>query len=396
MAATAHSDPYAIFMRKIGYSVGLERTLDRLTDLVRIYLKKRDITTRSWRELVSGEEYWGLKTPNIADVFYSLRLIHCITGDVLVLENLEAVAIASSLSKNENARNEVRAFLLLWAVLVNDGEIFVNLLLAGFEQEKIKKMLTALMLQKRSALGTVFPGKESEKRIKRIVTIERQETNKGSTGTGKSILSLKRTKPLQGELSKQIIGDDNDIVFSEDYFRKVPPRRKDWARSLGMWDDKSGLTQRGKEFIDGLTQAGHIDAKGLFTYWPMDYELVRAGFRRNLLGDDVKGAWDCLVDFGKAYAGLSVKPSSKDDADSAVMLIGDMMNVYRSLHVRKTMLRRELPITVAYPAAVACACATQEPVLDLPAAIVEEQRGEKRRLAFRQSRNSGGALSLKR
>jgi len=33
MAATAHSDPYGVFLRKIGYSVGLERTLERFGDL---------------------------------------------------------------------------------------------------------------------------------------------------------------------------------------------------------------------------------------------------------------------------------------------------------------------------------------------------------------------------
>lgn len=395
MVATVHSNPYAVFMRKIGYSVGLEHTLDRLADLESKYLMNRDITAQTWRNLVSERECWNLKTDNIKDVFYSLRLIHHIAGDVLVLENLDAVAIASSLLENENEQNDARAFLFLWAILVNDGEIFVNLLLAGFRDEQIKKTLTEMMMQKRSMLGAVFPGKESARRINRIITIERQERNKGSAGTGKSVSSLIRTEPLQTELARLKSEEDDDIVFSEDYFRKVPPRRKDWACSLGIWNDKTGLTQRGKEFIDGLTRAGYID-KGLFIYWPMDYELVRAGFKNNLLGKETKSLWDCLVDFGAAYSGLTVKPSSNSDADSAVKLIENMMKVFRSLHIRKTMLRRELPITVVYPAVVACACATQEMVLDFPAAIAAEQKGEKRRLAFRKSRNTGGALNLKR
>ena len=394
MAATARSDPYAIFIRKIGYSVGLERTLERLTDLENIYRENQDITPLSWNELVRGTAYWKLKTENIKDVFYSLRLIHYIGGDVIVLENLDAVAIASSLSKNENERNKVRAFLLLWAILVNDGEIFVNLMLADFKHEQIKETLTAMLLQKRSELLAIFPGKESKKRISRVITVERQETNKGSDSAGRSVSSIKRTEPLQSKF-KIISKDSDDIVLSDDYLRKVPPRRKDWARSLGLWDDEYGLTQRGKKFIEGLANAGYINSKGLFTYWPMAHELIRAGFRRNLLGKDAKSLWDCLVDFGAAYAGLNVKPSSDNDATSAVELIGAMMTIFRSLHVRKTMLRRELPITVAYPAAIACACATQKPVLDLPAAIKEEQEGEKRRLIFRQSRNTGGALSLK-
>ncbi|WP_123105620.1 hypothetical protein [Acidithiobacillus sulfuriphilus] len=397
MAATAHSDPYAIFMRKIGYSVGLESTLERMGDLEAMYTKNRDITLSSWNELVSGSEHWNLKSDNIADVFYSLRLIQRIPGDILVLENLDAMAIASALLEDAPQRDVARAFLMLWAVLVNDGEIFVNLLLAGFEEQQIKERLSAMIQQKRAALSAVLSGRDSIKRINRTINVERQEKNKGSAGAGQSVVSLKRTTPLQAEKTRGVDATESDeIEFSEDYFRKVPPRRKDWARSLGLWEDKSGLTQRGKEFIDRLTEAGYIDAKGLFIYWPMDYELVRAGFRPDLLGEHTKSLWDCLVDFGGAYAHLRVKPISSSDADDAVELIYAMMEVVQSHHVRKAMLRREIPIAVAYAAAVAYACATQKPILDLPAAIAAEQEGEKRRLALRRSRNTGAALSLKR
>ena len=396
MAATAHYDPHSIFMRKIGYSVGLERTLERASDLEAMYIQNRDVTASIWKELVSGSEHWDLKSDNITDVFYSLRLIQRTAGDLLVLENLDAMAIASSLLKNAQEKDAARAFLLLWAILVNDGEIFVNLLLAGFEEEQIKETLSTMMLRKRAALNAVLGGKESARQINRIITIERQEKNKGSAGVGQSVASLKRTEPLQPERTSLGDAEESDaIVFSKDYFRKVPPRRKDWARSLGLWENEIGLTRRGKAFIDGLTQAGYID-KGLFIYWPMDYELVRAGFRPNLLGENAKSLWNCLVDFGRAYAGLQVKASLADDTNSTVALIGKMVDVFRALHVRKAMLRREIPITVVYPAAAACACATRETVLDLPATIEAEQKGKRRRLAFRQSRNTGGALSLRR
>lgn len=404
MAATAHSDPYAIFMRKIGYSVGLERTLERVGDLVELYTENKDITAASWKELVYGSEHWGLRTDNISNVFYSLRLIQKNAGDILVLENLDAMAIASTMLKDAREQDAARAFLLLWAILVNDGEIFINLLLAGFEENKIKEKLSSMILQKRAALKAVLSGKGYSKQINRIITIDRQEKNKGNSGDGRSIASQKRTEPLQPrteplqpERTNAIdVRDADAIEFSEDYFRKVPPRRKDWARSLGLWDDGSGLTQRGKDFIDGLARAGYIDSNNLFTYWPMDYELVRAGFRPDLLDKDPKTLWGCLIDFGTAYTDLRVRPPSKGDADEAVDLIRKMMKIFRTLHVRKAMLRREVSITVAYPAAVARACATGEPILDLPTAITTEQRGDKRRIAFRQSRNTGGALSVKR
>ena len=396
MAATALSDPYTIFMRKIGYSVGLEHTLQRVEDLAALYLRTGDLTVPGWRELVRSDEHWGLKTEHIADVFCSLQLIQRTPGDVLVLENLDAMAIASELLADVQHRRAARTFLLLWAILVNDGEIFVNLLLADFEEERIKETLRAVLRQKRATLGKILKGRETAKRISRVITIEYQANNAGGASVARSVAPT-RTEIVRRERKKISSGSGpDDFRLSEDYFRKVPPKRKDWARTLGLWEDRVGLTARGKNFVEGLKKAGYIDARSLFTYWPMDHELVRAGFRPDLLGADTKKLWDCLLDFAGAYAGVRVKRICQSDADETVTLIGAMMGVFRNLHVRKTLLRRELPITVAYPAAVACACATQARVIDLPTAISAEQKGEKRRLALRRSRNTGGALSLKK
>lgn len=403
MAATAHSDPYAIFLRKIGYSVGLEYTLERVEDLSLSYLRNRDVTTASWHELVTGSKEQGgwsrdkSAEKHIGDFFYSLRLIQRTSGDVLALENLDAIAIALELLEDAEERRAAHDFLLLWAILTNDGEIFVNLLLAGFEKQAIKETLTAVMLKKREVVAGTLKGKTSAQRINRIITIERQEKNEGSAGVRQSVTSLRRTEPLQRERAGRSAANAGDeIEFSDDYFRKVPPRRRDWAISLGLWDDEKGLTQRGNDFLDGLQQSGYISANGCFTFWPMDYELVRSGFRPDLFGEKTKGLWDCLVDVAVAYADLRIKPQSARDPDAAVQLTGKMMDVFRSLHVRKAMLRRELPITVAYPSAIAIACARGEAALDFPAAILAEQKGEQRRVAFRQSRHTGGALSIKR
>ena len=397
MVAIAHSDPYSIFMRKIGYSVGLEDTLKRVRDLAKMYASRKDVTAASWKELVRGADHWSLKSDHIADVFYLLRLIQRISGDVLVLENLDAIAIACAMLENEDERDHARSFLLLWAILVNDGEIFVNLLLAGFNTLKIKEILSSMIVKKRSILSDILPGKDSLKRIYRTVTIEHQEKNKGSAGGAQSVASLKRTEPLQKE--RPIVAPNGsrlgEIEFSDDYFRKVPPRRKDWARSLDLWNDECGLTKRGQDFTDALKRAGYIDEDGLFVFWPMDYELVRAGFRPDLL-DPPKGLWDCLVVFGGAYANVPVRPRSDGDSDEAVLLIRKMMSVFRSLHVRKAMLRRELTTVTAYPVAVALAVAKKMQVIDLPEALSAEQKGEQRRVSVRQSRNSGGALSLRR
>ena len=398
MAAIAQSDRYAIFMRKIGYSVGLEYMYERVSDLVKVYVENRDISINVWNGLRNRSTYRKRDPRSFEDFFFSLRLIQRTAGDILVLENLDALAIGDGLlnSASEQEQDIARLVIILQAILINDGEIFVNLLLAGFEEEKIKSSLTKMILRKRKKIGDILQGRESQKRIGRIITIERQESNRGSTGGGQSVNSLRRTEPLQVQrFGASRASDDDSIVFSDDYFRKVPPRRKEWARSLGLWDDETGLTHRGRDFVDGLSVAGFIDEEEVFTYWPMDYELLRAGFRPNLLGEDTRGLWDCLVKFGAAYSGPRVNPAGKGDTEAVVKFIKSMMEIYKSLHVRKAMLRRELPITVAYPVAIAYACAKGEPVYDIPAAIRAEQRGAERRLAFRQSRNTGGALSVR-
>ena len=394
MADIVHSDSYTIFMRKIGYSVGLEHTLERFGDLHDLYSLNKDVTVSSWRELVIDK--WKLKSENIADFFYSLRLVQKISGDLLVLENLDALTIACSMLESEQEKQRAREFILLWAIISNDGEIFVNLMLAGFEEKKLKEILTSMIKKKRTILKEVLPGRDSHKRINRTVNIERQTKNKGSIGVGKSVASLYRTEPLQAVSTRRISEQSNngDVEFSGDYMRKVPPRRREWARSLGLWDNKCGMTNKGSNFLKELKKLGYID-NDVFIFWPLDYELIRSGFKRDLL-KTTKYLWQSLVDFGNAYADLRVRLPAENDPDDTVLLIGEMMRIFQNYHARKLLLRRELPITIAYPAIVAFALARGEPVIDLPSALEAEQIGDKRRLAFRTSRITGGAISIKR
>ena len=127
----------------------------------------------------------------------------------------------------------------------------------------------------------------------------------------------------------------------------------------------------------------------------MDYELRRSGFHPNQLPGTPKSLWETLFDFAAAYSGLTLKETTARDPGDAVALITQIVKVYQSLHVRKGMLRRELPILVAYPVAVACASATRASVLNMPLAIAAEQSGNHRRIALRRSRNMGGAFTVK-
>ena len=389
------TDPYGIFFRRIGYSVGLEETAARVRDLEALYLAKRDVTIGMWDHLVHSAECWGLKSAHIADVFYSLGLVWRTGTDIVILENLDAMAISSELSDDGEAAERGRSFLLLWAILANDGEIFVNLLMAGFERERCRQRLTLLVKKKRRFLRERIPGVRAVDRFLRAVSIERQASNPGSArrrgqpvypGGGRtSIVAGSRRVPWRELYSGEI---------SDDYLRKVPGRRMAWACSLGLWEARGGITRRGESFIEGLTCSRYIGADGVFVFWPMEYELIRSRLRPDLLGE-TKGLWESVVDAGRAYAALDVAEPTGENGDRGVATLAEMMKVYRSLNSRKALLRQEMPVTIAFPAICALAIGRREPVLDLPHLLERERMGRERRVAVRPSRYSGQSLSLR-
>ena len=389
------TDPCGIFFRRIGYSVGLEDTATRVRELEALYLSKRDVTIGMWDHLVHSPECWGLKSGHIADVFRSLGLVWRTGSDLVILENLDAMAISSSLSDDREGAERGRAFLLLWAILANDGEIFVNLLMAGFERERCRQRLTLLIQKKRRFLSAHIRGVRAPERLLRAVNIERQTGNPGSAGRrGKVVSPGGARTPLAaggGRISRTEL---DSVEISDDYLRKVPGRRMAWACSLGLWDDGGGITRRGESFIEGLARSGYIGTDGIFVFWPMEYELVRSWFRPDLLGA-TKGLWEAVVDAGRAYASLDVAEPTGQDGDHGVAALAEMMQVYRGLNSRKALLRQEMPVTIAFPAICALAIGRHKPVLDLPHFLGRERMGKKRRVAVRPSRYSGQSLSLR-
>ena len=389
------TDPCGILFRRIGYSVGLEDTAARVRELEALYLSKRDLTIGMWDRLVHCPECWGLKSSHIADVFRSLGLVWRTRSDLLILENLDAMAISSALSDDGAAAERGRSFLLLWAILANDGEIFVNLLMAGFERESCRQKLTLLIQKKRRILSERLGGVNAAGRFLRAVSIERQPRNPGGAGRrGRAVSPGGGRTPLAAGGSRISQTDPNSAEISDDYLRKVPGRRMAWACSLGLWDDGGGITRRGESFIEGLTRSGYIGADGIFVFWPMEFELVRSRLRPDLLGA-TKGLWEAVVDAGRAYAALDVAERTEEDGNLGVAALGEMMRVYRGLNSRKALLRQELPVTIAFPAICALAIGRREPVLDVPHFLGRERMGRERRVAVRPSRYSGQSLSLR-
>lgn len=367
----------------------------RVRDLEALYLSKRDVTIGMWDHLVHSSECWGLKSGHIADVFRSLGLVWRTGSDLVVLENLDAMAISSELSDDGEAAERGRSFLLLWAILANDGEVFVNLLMAGFDRESCRQRLTLLVQKKRRFLSENIPGARAAEKFLRAVSIERQASNPGSAGRrGRSVNPGAGRTPIAAGRSRVSQTGLYSGEISDDYLRKVPGRRMAWASSLGLWDDRGGMTCKGESFIKSLTRSGYIGADGIFVFWPMEYELVRSRLRPDLLAER-RGLWETVVDAGRAYAALDVADPTEESGDRGVSALAEMMRVYRGLNSRKALLRQEMPVTIAFPAICAVAIGRREAVLDLPHFLGRERMARERRIAVRPSRYSGQSLSIR-
>ena len=204
MAATTRTDPYAIFMRKVGYTVGLERTLERVTDLERAYVTNRDLTWADWRALVHEAEHWNLQSDHIGAVFRVMGFVQRTAGELFVLDNLDAMAIACELAATESERERIRRFIFLWALLLSDGELFVNMLLAEFDEARIGEFMRKVLTHKRRVLRERLPDPGSARRVARVVRIARQVGNPGSKGKQDLRSGGTRTEPLEAEFRRKL------------------------------------------------------------------------------------------------------------------------------------------------------------------------------------------------
>src|SRR5438045_1364569 len=119
MAAIAQSEQFHVFMRKIGYSVGLENTFARLLDLTNLYVANGQVTISDWQKLVS--ETWGLKTDHIADVFSSLDVIHRSRRGIDIGSTLDMLGVLRlDYKTDESAFTEASKYIFALALVQFD------------------------------------------------------------------------------------------------------------------------------------------------------------------------------------------------------------------------------------------------------------------------------------
>ena len=301
MAATVHFNTLDLLIRKIGFSVGLGKTYERVIELTGAYVEGGNLSYGTWTNLLQG---WQLENEHIGDVFRRLDLLEVRQKRVFVLPGLDTLAICYLCLNDDVVFKAAAALIVANLILRSDADIFLNCLAAAYDKERVRELLIAMVRYKRERLFCVYKMPEMQKRIAHVVNIETQPTNAGGANVGVA-LSHQRPglKRLSGGLERT--ADISEVAISDDYLRKVPVTRREWARSVGLFDPASGATDRGVDLLKEYGAVGFQAPNGAFAVWPLASEFAQLRLNPDTIGAPALSYWGfyCLAAraFGVAF-----------------------------------------------------------------------------------------------
>lgn len=392
MAGTIHRDPFRVLIRKIGYSVGLENALERVRDVVNLYAEERSLTSSGMATLIRSERHWKLRSDHVLEFLGALDLFKYELNSVFVLPTLDALAILRLQQSDADFDQSLRA-VLLTQILSSDGDIFLNCLAAGYEKESVRMRLLAMVEGKRSLAKEAIGSPNSSEKVDRVVCIESQFTNRGGAVAGLGLSSLNRRENLGS--ARGPLADTSGVIngISEDYFRKVPPRRRDWARSLALVHDDGTANELGTRLLEHFTDLGQI-VKNAFAFWPYQDELLPLNLREGELPWRTPGREAVLYGMKKVLKGTCFGQHAAGIEETEDWL-RRVYSVYRSLSPLRSIVRVELPVRAARLVALGNACAADPIDYDpLKTALASEKAGGN--IGFRPSRNNEGSIVIRR
>lgn len=369
MVGIAQPENFSPFLRKVGYSVGLENTLSRFTDFCHLYSTTSQIKTSDWQSLVEGK--WKLKTAHIGDVFGSLGIAQVTSQGVFAGPIGEAGAICLLLLDSPAEKAEALKHLFALSILLSDGDIFFNCLAAEFKPDEISKRLTGMILGKRQELYEVFTSQAEREAIAGAITIERQRSNKGGASKG-SRLTLGAPAGLSGGLKHLGLPKPKDVHSmdppSNDYLRHIVPSRREWARSLGLCDKDGAVTAQGWRWLHRLGNVGYVFKSGEISLRPTKFDLeVNRLSSISQLVSFAPRTWGYVSMVAHGLATEDLSESDIFNSDLLATLTVRIFSAFRELSQDRRMMRNELPLHVALPAYMAIARARGEGLVDYDA-----------------------------
>ncbi|MCL6678996.1 hypothetical protein LZ519_06655 [Sphingomonas sp. RG327] len=393
MVATTQSDPYSALSHKIGWSVGLEYTFDRVRRLVEIYAEQGDLTYGMWSELVTKE--WGLKNFHITDFFGSIDLISASGRTLYVQPTLDVLSILWRALPAEKRDDALRLVLAVRFVL-DDGDIFLNCLASEFDPDATRSSLIAMGTYKIAALKRVFPSSAVQAKIFKLVKVDTQPTNKGSKGKAGETLASRRLEELSHRTGSLSAVPSEEITVSDDYLRKVLGRRRDWATSLGLATDKGKLTGKGRRFLDVLTDAGFCTSGEAFAVWPLHHQFRRLAIKPERIDAPDLNMWSFLAVVYSAMGGAADPRIDEASLERIIEFLARCYQTYRLTNKGMAVLKNELPTYVAYLTYLAHCYSNNEGALDVPALIETDRNSPEQRVLLRLSQYSDGSFTIRK
>lgn len=390
-------------MRKVGYSVGLESLLEKVTELTNLYAESRSLSYEAWVSLV--EDKWHRKSKQRGDAahhyanFYgSLDLLKVIGKTVHPLFALDTLSILRRYFADDPTAFQTAARLVLAHRIVEaDGEVFLNALAAQFDPGAFRVLLEQLIQKKREAASRVFRSKALLQRIFRVIDIGDQAT-KGQPAAPSPAGSdrfFRRTQDLSLETRRStpiVMEPSMKPSIPDDYLRKVPQTRKGWARDLGLFG-KDELSDTGKAFLVAMADQGLRCSDGPFIFWPYPNELLALRIRPEEVGAPAISSWQVLCAVAKGLNGITTAPMDSNGEKTLDLLLR-LQHLYREGNLDKGSIRHQLPLYIAQPCLVAISCSGSSPIPPLPQILEAEFKKPKRRVNLVNIRGTEGGLAF--
>jgi hypothetical protein len=390
MVGIARADDYGSLMRRIGYSVGLEKLRERFSELVDLYVDRRKFDTADYIELAA--EKWQVESglrerkkkraEHMADVYSALGLFSLSQLQVQPLAGLDVAAIVTDLASTPATREQAKDAALLHLIIDADGDIFLNVLQCGFEETCSSERLRSLVQHKRERLTSLFPQRDIRERILNQVDFKVQ-------GGG---AEAKDNRPFFEQRVYAFAPPSGDSVeISVDLVDKATKTRRKWAENLGLWTD--ALTTRGQNLIDAIRKLGVSLEDGTIVIWPYEHTLMTLRILPDKLGVTPPSRWDVVTATTASFLNARLSDDASEAArDRAVDLCREIFTRYKAADTLRSKIRAQVPLYVLEPV-FAIHCAAETGIISpLPAIIEEERRDPRRRLQLTPIRGADGGI----
>lgn len=394
MAAIVQSNPYNALIRKIGYSVGIESILKRISILVDEYVAEQVLSYAAWNNIVTSK--YGLdksdkSVEHVANFFSSINILKLYQKDVIPLYGLDILSILRRYFKDDETYLKAIKFILTLLLLEADGDILLNLMSASFDKNKAKNYIMKMLYTKREHYKKAVKTPEIVKIINSIVDIKQQKQ-----GSDKSTIFDKRQVSPFEVRKESLYGTLSDEVnISDDYLKKVPQTRKGWATDLGLYANNS-LTEYGRKILTEFLELKLGSGDGDFTFWPYKQELAALYFVPNEIEVPALSKWDVLSHLALINSNVTLCNFQADhDYDNVFELIKLIHRLYRDGDKHKKSIRHQLPLYVLYPVIVAINYATDNCIPDLPQILEKEFKSRERRINKINIAGTEGAVVIR-